>query len=757
LPALNLKAAPQARLSRKSVDNLPFSSHRNLPLSSVSESRPLFKTAGLKRVAAAAQTRLRFASIARRIDVISFDFRFRTCRRHLAGRLLAAVLCATALCAGARAAEAEQGNSRDLTQLGLEELMNLDVETASRFPQKRSEAPAAVTVISSADIKAYGYRTLAEILNSIRGLYTRYDTLYTYLGAFGFGRPGDYNSRILLLIDGYRANDSVYDTAPMGTDFLLDVDLIDRVEFVPGPGSAVYGSNAFFGVINVITKSARSLPGAQASVQVGDFGTTKGRLTYGRQLDNGADLLLSATGYQSAGEDVRFAGSGISNPPRSVVSGIDYDEYKSAFLKYSVDGLCLEAAYSTRKKGAAAASYALGAESLDPRAYTIDTQSFIDLKYDRNLARNLDLSARVNYGSYPYDANFPYVSPTTGQAVENKDGARAQWWGSELKLRARPFEAHKIIAGVDFRDEYRRDQFNYDQQPFVQYVDSRQHATRIGLYAQDEYTVRPGLIFNAGLRHDIEPLLGGVTSPRLALIYGPDPSRSVKLLYGSAYRAPSAWEQFASQANVQEPNLALKPERIRTAEIVLEQIVRNQLRLTASGFQYRISDLIDEVPDPSTGLLQFRNVGRVQSRGAQFEAEQAWDNGGRLRASYSYQLAEDLNARDSGADPILLDSPRHLAKLNYTSPIPVGPLRAGLEVQAMSRRRTTAGEVGGHTVTNLTVLDPALTQSLTASFSVYNLFDTSYADPASAALSNLGLDSIPQPRRSFLLKLTYTF
>jgi len=667
------------------------------------------------------------------------------------------MLCAALLCAASRAAESDDESGRDLTGLNLEQLMNLDVETASRFPQKRSEAPSAVTVISSADIKAYGYRTLADILSSIRGLYVRYDSIYSYIGVSGFGRPGDYNSRVLLLIDGYRANDSVYNTAPLGTDFLLDVDLIDRVEFVPGPGSAVYGSNAFFGVINVITKTAKSLGGAQASVQVGDFGTSKGRVTYGRQFESGAELLLSATGYQSRGEDLHFASSANPAVTQGTASGINYDEYKSAFAKYSYEGLRVEAAYSTRKKGAAAASYATGTQFLDPRAYTVDTQSFVDVQYERDLGHELDLNIRANYGSYPYDGNFPYADPVSGQAIENKDGARAQWWGSELKLRAHPLDAHKIVAGVDYRDEYRRDQFNYDQQPFVQYVDSRQSAKRIGLYAQDEYTVRPGLIFNAGLRHDIEPLSGGVTSPRLALIYAPDPSRSIKLLYGSSYRAPSAWEQFASQANVQEPNLALKPERIRTAEIVLEQFVRNQLRLTASAFQYRISELIDEVPDPTNALLQFRNVGRVQSRGAQFEAEQAWDNGGRLRASYSYQLAEDLNARDSGMDPILLNAPRHLAKLNFTSPIPVASLRAGLEVQSMSRRRSTGGEVAGHTVTNLTLVDPNLTQSLTASFSVYNLFDTKYADPASAALSNLGLDSIPQPRRSFLLKLTYTF
>jgi len=674
--------------------------------------------------------------------------------RSRAAAQFAAVLCAAFLNIASRAAESSDGSDRDLTQLDLQQLMNLDVETASRFPQKRSEAPSAVTVISSADIKAYGYRTLADILNSIRGLYVRYDTLYSYLGVSGFGRPGDYNSRVLLLIDGYRANDSVYDTAPLGTDFLLDVDLIDRVEFVPGPGSAVYGNNAFFGVINVITKSGKALGGAQASVAAGDFGTGKARASYGRQFDSGAELLLSATGYQSRGEDLQFP---ISGANQSGPSGLNYDEYKSAFAKYSFDGLRLEAAYSTRKKGAAAASFATGTQFLDPRAYTVDTQSFVDVQYERSLGADLDVSVRANYGSYPYDGNFPYPDPVSGRAIENKDGARAQWWGSELKLRAHPFEAHKIIAGVDYRDEYRRDQFNYDQQPYVLYVDSHQRANRTGLYAQDEYTIVQGLIFNAGLRQDIATLSGSMTSPRLALIYGPDPSRSIKLLYGTSFRAPSAWEQFASQANVQEPNLDLKSERIRTAEIVLEQFVGRQLRLTASAFQYRISDLIDEVSDPTTQLLQYRNVGRVQSRGAQFEAEQAWDNGGRLRFSYSYQLAEDLNALDAGDDPLLLDSPRHLAKLNVTSPIPLASLQAGLEIQAMSRRRTISGEVGGHTVTNLTLIEPALTRSLSASFSLYNLFDTKYSDPASAALANLGLDSIPQPRRSFLLKLTYSF
>jgi outer membrane receptor protein involved in Fe transport len=676
-------------------------------------------------------------------------------RRRAAAPLLAA-LVATALSAPPRAAEPAAASVGDLTDLNLEQLMNLDVETASRFPQKRSEAPSAVSVISSADIKAYGYRTLADVLSSIRGLYVRTDTLYSYVGVLGFGRPGDLNSRVLLLIDGYRVNDSVFNVAPIGSEFLLDVDLIDRVEFVPGPGSAVYGSNAFFGVINVITKPARALEGAQASIQAGSFGTTKVRATYGHRYDNGADLVLSATGFHSDGADLQFNGPATPAAAQGNASGINYDEYKSAFARYAIDGLRVEAAYSTRKSGAAAASYVQGTQFLDPRASTLDTQGFIDVLYERSLRNEIDLSARANWGNYPYDGSYPYVDPASGAAIENKDGARAQWWGTELKLRAHPFESHRIVAGLDYRDEYRRNQFNYDARPYVLYIDSRERANRLGVYVQDEITLHPGWIANAGLRHDIQSGTGSVTSPRLALIYNPSSAGSLKLLYGSSFRAPSAGEQFDNQANVQEPNPDLKPERIRTSEIVLERLIRNHLRLTASAFQYRINGLIDEVQDPASGLLQYRNVGRVESRGAQLEIEQAWDDGARLRASYSYQLAEDLNARDSGADPILLNSPRNLAKLDLSGPIPSVPLKAGLEVLAMSQRKSLYGQVGGHTVTNLTLQAARLTRSLSASISVYNLLGIRYSDPASASLANLGLDTIPQPGRSVLFRLSCT-
>jgi len=163
------------------------------------------------------------------------------------------------LFAGQAIASKHDEHEIDSTQLSLEELMDAriaKVVSASRYEQRVTDAPASVTVISADEIRKYGYRTLADIVRSIPGMYVSNDRNYNYLGIRGINRPGDYSSRVLLLIDGHRLNDNIYDTAAIGTEFPLDIDLIDHIEFVRGPGSSLYGSNAFLGIINVFTRQS---------------------------------------------------------------------------------------------------------------------------------------------------------------------------------------------------------------------------------------------------------------------------------------------------------------------------------------------------------------------------------------------------------------------------------------------------------------------------------------------------------------------
>src|SRR6185295_1369374 len=162
------------------------------------------------------------------------------------------------------------------TLLSLDDLMKAEIYTASKHWQAISEAPASVSIVTADEIQKYGYRTLADILRSIRGISITSDRNYSYVGVRGFARPGDFNTRLLLLVDGHRFNDNVYDGAYIGTDFPIDVDLIERVELIRGPSSSLYGGSAFFGVINVVTKRAHNLRGPMVSFEAGTLGTYKG-------------------------------------------------------------------------------------------------------------------------------------------------------------------------------------------------------------------------------------------------------------------------------------------------------------------------------------------------------------------------------------------------------------------------------------------------------------------------------------------------
>ena len=165
---------------------------------------------------------------------------------------IAAVL-ATALTAKAAGAQA-------LSELSLEQLMRIDagrVYGASERSQPVTEAPASVSFITADEIARYGYRTLADILRGVRGMYVTDDRNFSLIGTRGFATPGDYNSRILLLVNGHRVNDNVYGQAEIGAELGIDPALFERVEIIRGPASSIYGDSAFFAVVNVITRSGR--------------------------------------------------------------------------------------------------------------------------------------------------------------------------------------------------------------------------------------------------------------------------------------------------------------------------------------------------------------------------------------------------------------------------------------------------------------------------------------------------------------------
>lgn len=668
-------------------------------------------------------------------------------KRHPLPFSRAGSLVALAIASLGHTSASAQAERFDLSALPIEQLLTLEVYSASKFVQKVSDAPSAVSVVTAADIKEFGWRSLADILRSMRGMYVSNDRNYSYLGARGFLRPGDYNTRFLLLIDGNRSNDAVYDQASISSEAVIDVDLIERVEFVPGPGSSIYGANAFFGVINVITKRGRDFNGPQVSVESGSYGARKARATYGMRGEHGGEILLSATTYREHGPDLYYPEFDSPANNNGIAQRLDHDRSDSVMMKGGHGPFSVTFAHSERKKGIPTASFSQVFN--DPRAHTVDTQSFIDFGYRQALASDAELTSRVFWGRYDYDGDYVYDYPPL---TINRDGTRARWWGAEAKLVSTRFAGHKIVTGAEYQRDYQRDQFNYDVDPNFSYLDDRRKNRRIGIYAQDEITLRDDVLLNAGVRYDrYSSTQDSSVNPRLALIYKATAATTLKAAFGTAFRAPNAYELYYEVLSEggQRSNTSLKAERIRTRELIAEHHLSPDVRITASVFQNTVSNLITQTSDPADGMVMFRNLDHASAQGVELEYEHVWSAGERLRTGYSWQ-----KTRNQATGATLVNSPRHLANFNLSKPLFRTGWRAGVEALYVGKRNTLQAHTSSYWLANLTLLSKRLAPGLEVSVSAYNLFDRRYADPGAEEHAQ---DAIGQNGRTFRLKISYAF
>ncbi len=652
------------------------------------------------------------------------------------------------ICSQALAEEAT--NNSSLHQLSIEQLSTMEVNSASKIASQISAASSAVSIVTAKDIQDYGYHTLAEILESMRGLYITNDRAYSFLGGRGYGRPGDFTGRIMLLVDGNQINNNIYNSANLEYVGILDTSIIERVEYVPGSGSIIYGNNAFFGIINVITKRGHDINGVQVVGEAASHNSKEAKVNYGKRLDNGADILLSASGFNSDGQNLFFPDTVVQLPgSNGVARNLDEQRSRRFFGKMELDSWFAEFAYSTRKKDIPTAPYS--ADFNAPYHYE-DNMFMASLKHDRQLSPSLQMSINSYYG------NFNYKGLTTFSSTPFNERSIGQWWGINTQFIGTWFQNQRILMGSELRNDYKQEISNIT-------THLNTHELTLSLYAQDEITINNQWMASLGARFDsskdkFDRNLNKV-SPRLALIYKPLDTTTVKTSWSTAYRRPNPFEKYYGDNTSVFPNPSLQPERISATELAVEHRLDQDTRILGSIYHNETDDYIRSIDtDPSSATKnQFQNSNGDTTNGAELEFEKHWKNDIRLRTSLAYQKIKTGN----GFNPV--NSPRKIGKFNLSTPLFNANWRAAIEVQAYSKRYTEdtiSGiddgsyiSTGGYSLTNLTITAKKILPNLDVAFGIRNLFDLDYVHVAPN--SNFYQTTIPQDDRTYWLRMTYDF
>ena len=308
----------------------------------------------------------------------------------------------------AQARPAAGRQSGDLSGLSIEDLMHVHVEPvfgAVNRMQPSTEAPSSVTIVTADDIHRFGYRSLADILRGVRGLYVTYDRNYSYVGARGFSRPGDYNTRILVLVDGHRINDDVFDQAPIGPELGLDPATFERVEIIRGPTSALYGTSAFFAVVNITTCTGADVHGVTAGAEGGSLGAARAYAMLGHRTGR-VDAAFTANVESDRGEtSLYYPEFADDTPTMGVATDLDRERVRGGTARVSVGSLTLTGAYGWRLKQVPTAAF--GTLFGDSRFDTTDERSFADANYER-VVQSTRVTLHAYADEYRYDGVYPY-------------------------------------------------------------------------------------------------------------------------------------------------------------------------------------------------------------------------------------------------------------------------------------------------------------------------------------------------------------
>ncbi|OAI13497.1 MULTISPECIES: TonB-dependent receptor plug domain-containing protein [Methylomonas] len=658
------------------------------------------------------------------------------------------------------------------------------VSIATGSPQPLQRAPSTATVITAEDIAAMGAKDLDEVLETVPGVhversYIEYTPMYQFRGIVG----NPTNPQVLMLQNGISINTLFRGDRGQAWGG-LPLDNIARIEVIRGPGSALYGADAYAGVINIITKTAKDIDGTKIGARGGSFATWNTWAQHGGkwgEVEVAAYVNVGATdGFKktiiedSQTSRDQFFGTHVSEAPGPVNTGYDSVD---ANLDLAYDKWRLRSGYKLRDNlGMGVGQTA----TLDPIGTETSERINADLSWnDAQFAKNWGLGFMASFLHYKEDANNYHMFPAGTRLgpfnyPDGMIGSPGRW---ERQIRISAFANYTGFTDHNLRIGWGHDDLNLYKTRTLKnffllpnglpmptgavtdYGSIQPHIlphTRIDdyFYLQDEWSFAPDWTLTAGVRYDSYSDFGATVNPRLAMVWNVDLDLTAKFLWGRAFRAPSFNEQYGINPSG-GGNPGLQPETMDTYEVDISWQARRDTEVNLSFFQYDLAQIISAVanPAPAPGLA-FQNTGKQYGRG--LELETTWDatSSLRLTGNYSFQTSiDETHNQDAGYMPH-----HHVyARSDWRF---MQPWLASVQVNWVGDRKRAYGDarppIRDYTTIDLTLRTDNSKKGWDFAASIRNLFDATVLEPSLAPGTSLPYD-LPMPGRSFYLQATFSF
>ncbi|MFT3682108.1 MAG: TonB-dependent receptor plug domain-containing protein [Ferruginibacter sp.] len=677
---------------------------------------------------------------------------------------------------------------KKLLVLSLKELMDINVVTATGSAQKINEAPSTMNVITAQQIKERGYEQLEDALRDVPGIDFIHTNGYVPTLIYFRGMYGAENLRALLMINGIPENNIIGSNDMAGPAYNLHN--VERIEVIWGPASALYGANAFGGVINIITKTGANINGFQAEKGFGTFNTSVDKVQFGINKSN-FDIALSGSLYSTDGP--KFT----NRDPNYTASYVDKAYSFNAVISYS--GKQLKSTlgariYNTPMGWGTFLNSPTVFLGLPPQGYnnsgvfgliardvrgeksglqeTYARTFYIQEEFKPN--DKLNFTSRLVYRetgigekSYAYvtlDGRKLYRVPTAsysnrveGEVIANYNSAGnkyqfsagVQYYRENIERGSRGINVDSttvfLLDGRDtllnlystFKERLYDIRNNFGS--FVQFVLNTKMLTKTS--------------FTIGARYDYNNYYGNPVSPRLAVVSQPNKKLTLKLLFGIAYRAPTNTEIYQTS-----PDFKLKIEKARTFEANIIYHQSPKVLWQINGFRNELRDVI--VLGNLVNLNPDKNPGEFNINGAEIKLDVLFSNVASAFANFTYQNAVGKNLitglvrKLSGVASVKGNFGVTLKKENlFTFNI------TGNWVGTRQTPRTDPyGPVAGYFLTNAVLSTEKFFEGrVHASIAVHNLFNVKYLDPGFRTADGIIYSTVlEQPGINCLFKVGVT-